>query len=76
MSHEEKFECDIFNRGKSYFHVPRTTVCHIFCRMTNKISYKMAAFLRVFTHKDRIKWRKLVKDVNCVGVLPTRWRRF
>ena len=30
-------ECDMFNRGSSYFHVPRTTVCHMFCRMTNKI---------------------------------------
>jgi len=28
-------ECGIFNRGSSYFHVPRTTVCHMFCRMAN-----------------------------------------
>ena len=30
-------ECDMFNQGSSYFHVQRTTVCHMFCRMTNKI---------------------------------------
>jgi len=31
MSHEG----DMFNRGSSYFHVARTTVCHMFCRLTN-----------------------------------------
>ena len=44
-------ECDMFNRGSSYFHVPRTTVCHVFCRMTNKICLQdggNAAFLRVY----------------------------
>ena len=36
MSHEGTArECDIFNRGSSYFLVPRTTVCHTFCRMAN-----------------------------------------
>ena len=24
-----QLECDIFNRGSSYFHVPSTTVCHM-----------------------------------------------
>ena len=28
-------ECDIFNRESSYFNVVRTTVLHLFCRMTN-----------------------------------------
>jgi len=28
-------ECDIFNRGSSYLNVARTTVLHLFCRMTN-----------------------------------------
>jgi len=28
-------EYDIFNQGSSYFHIPRTTVCHMFCRMAN-----------------------------------------
>ena len=26
---------NMFNRGSSYFHVARTTVCHMFCRLTD-----------------------------------------
>jgi len=36
MSHE----CDIFNRGLSYFNVAWTTVLHMFCRMANHQSAK------------------------------------
>ena len=33
----------------------------MFCRMTNKISYKIAAFLRVFTHKMAV-WKFCLQD--------------
>ena len=68
-------ECDIFNRGSSYFHVSRTNVCHMFCRMTNKISYKMAASLRVLP----TKWlcgSFAHKMAAFLGGMPRRWRRF
>jgi len=31
--HRTQPECDIFNRGSSYFNVARTTVLHMFCRL-------------------------------------------
>ena len=67
-------ECDIFNQGTSYFHVPRSTVCHMFCLMTNKISYKMVAYLRVLPTRWRLFWEIYPQD-GSVGILPTRWRR-
>ena len=46
MTHGSEWDMEIWRpevknvtRGSSYFHVPRTTVCHMFCRMT-----KMAAW--------------------------------
>jgi len=52
--------------------------------MTNKISYKMAAFLRVFTHKMAV-WEFCLPDGGVsefypqdggMENLPTRWRQY
>ena len=45
-----------------------------FCRMTNKISYKIAAFLRVLPMRCR-RGSFAYKMAAFLRVLPTRWRR-
>ena len=92
-----KIEARILIFPGTDFHFPSTSVppgtffrlCHAtnYCRMTNKISYKMAAFLRVLS----TRWRRgkfaykmaamprfwvFYPQNGGVGDLPTRWRRF
>jgi len=37
--------------GSSYFHVPRMTVCHMFCRMTNYKNLELYKWLTVAKHE-------------------------
>ena len=57
--------CDIFNLGRhisSYFHVPLTTVCHLY--NVDERGNQAAAFYTV------------IQDVNCVRVKTVRDRRW
>ena len=70
-------ECDMFNRGSSYFHVPLTTVRHLLnvtWSWLRCLSYRLT-FNMAYTSSYKIL--KIVKIASSVPrILKTTWKRF